>query len=343
MPLINSKHKCSTCNSSGQLYYSNLKDHLFGSKGVWNIMKCNSSDCGMLWISPMPSENALIEIYRTYYTHNDKVKTKFVLNLEALFDLIRRAFIAYKWDYGSNSQSLMQKITARLCYLWPSLIAYLDASVFHLPYQPNGLLLEVGCGNGDMLKKMDQLGWQVEGLDFDPIAVDTAKKKGLNIHLGGLIEQKMQGGTFDAIVMRHVIEHVPNPSAVIAECLRILRPNGKLVIQTPNINGMGHLLFKNDWRGLEPPRHLHIFNKKSISSIAKQAGFNKIKVFTSANAAAFLFRGSNRIRCSRSNNMKDKTSIISWVFYFIMQEIEAVLIKIHPEFGEELVLIAEKN
>lgn len=343
MSLNNSKYICSVCSSNGQIYYPGLKDYLFGSKGEWDIIKCNGSDCGMLWVSPMPSESDLIEIYGSYYTHKDKIKSKLVLNLESLYESIRRTFIAYKWGYNTLSPSFTHKIIARLCLLWPALVAYLDASVFHLTYKPNGLLLEVGCGNGEMLKKMQQLGWIVEGIDFDSAAVDNARKKGLNIRLGGLIEQNLPENSFDAIVMKHVIEHVPNPTAVLAECLRILKPNGKLIIQTPNINGIGHWLFKNNWRGLEPPRHLHIFNKKSISNIATQAGFKKINVFTSANAAAFLFRGSINIRRSRLNYKKYKTSGIHWFFYFLLQEIEAILINLFPDSGEELVIIAVKT
>ena len=291
----------------------------------------------------MPSETDLIEIYGAYYTHQDKIKSKFVSNLESIYNSVRRIFVAYKWGYGRNSLTFKQKIVARLCLLWPALVAYLDASVFHLSHQQNGFLLEIGCGNGEMLKKMQQLGWTVEGLDFDPAAVDNSRKKGLNIRLGGLIEQNLPENSFDAIVMRHVLEHVPNPSAIISECHRVLKPNGKLIIQTPNTNGLGHSLFKSDWRGLEPPRHLHIFNRKSISSIALHSGFKKINVFTSTNTAAFIFRGSVNIRRARLNYEKNSTSKFDWIMYFILQEIEAILIKLYPDLGEELVMVAEKT
>src|SRR5206468_4239492 len=135
-----------------------------------------------------------------------------------------------------------------------------EFSVFYLPSMRDGRLLEIGVGSGQMLAAMRTHGWQVEGVDLDPAAVRNAQAKGLPVKLGTLEEQNYPDCSFDAIVMSHVIEHVPAPVSFLNECRRVLKPHGRLVLITPNSDSLGHRLYDRNWRGLEPPRHLHIFN-----------------------------------------------------------------------------------
>lgn len=109
-----------------------------------------------------------------------------------------------------------------------------------------------------------QLGWHVEGLDLDPTAVKVASSRGLAIHLGSLKEQNFPDQSFDPVVSSHVIEHVHDPVGLLGECRRILRPDGKLVIITPNIASWGHAWFRSNWLALDPPRHLHLFKATSL-------------------------------------------------------------------------------
>ena len=80
--------------------------------------------------------------------------------------------------------------------------------------------------------------------------------------------------------MNNVIEHLPNPARILAECNRIMRPGGRLSVITPNVDSWGHKVFGPDWRGLEVPRHLFLFNRASLRSFARRAGFARTIVFT---------------------------------------------------------------
>ncbi|MBN2408840.1 MAG: class I SAM-dependent methyltransferase, partial [Candidatus Aminicenantes bacterium] len=82
--------------------------------------------------------------------------------------------------------------------------------------------------------------------------------------------------SFQAIVMNHVIEHVPDPSGVLRKCRRLLAPGGRMVIVTPNPAGLGHRLFKKSWANLDPPRHPHLFSPKALRAAAEEAGFESI-------------------------------------------------------------------
>ena len=71
-------------------------------------------------------------------------------------------------------------------------------------------------------------------MDFDEKSVRNARSKGLNVHYGDLLAQKFESGIFDAVVMSHLIEHVPSPLSVLQESYRVLKPGGVLVVLTPN-------------------------------------------------------------------------------------------------------------
>jgi SAM-dependent methyltransferase len=135
---------------------------------------------------------------------------------------------------------------------------------------------------------MANLGWQAHGIDFDEAAVRAAGRfPGLDVRLGDLSSHNFPADHFDAITLSDVIEHLPNPEQVIRECLRILRPGGRIVISTPNIDSFGHRVFGRHWRGLEPPRHLFLYSASALGKIARRSGFMQFSVFsTPGNKAA---------------------------------------------------------
>jgi SAM-dependent methyltransferase len=162
--------------------------------------------------------------------------------------------------------------------------------------QVRGRLLDVGCGNGQFLVKMRKLGWEVTGIEPDRQAVKIAREQfDLNIHKGTLEEGKFPGDIFDAVTIVHVIEHVWDPTSTLQECHRILKPSSRLVIITPNIESLGHRLFRKAWRGLEVPRHLYLFSPRTLRVCAERAGLQVLKLWTTARSARWMWAASRLI------------------------------------------------
>lgn len=86
---------------------------------------------------------------------------------------------------------------------------------------------------------------------------------------------------YDVITLSHVIEHVHDPYNTLKNCYDLLSPGGLLFIDTPNIDARSHRRFKENWRGLEAPRHLVIFNWESIFGVLKRCGFERIEPLVS--------------------------------------------------------------
>lgn len=173
----------------------------------------------------------------------------------------------------------------------------MDGSVRWLEYVDKGCLLDVGCGNGWFLDRMRQLGWEVMGVQHDGDAVSVAKERfGLEVFQGSLEEARFPDGCFDTVTMNHVIEHVIDPVRLLKECRRVMKTGGKLVVATPNIKSLGCRVFDEHWRGLEVPRHLHLFSPQSLRACAEHASLEIRVMRTSARSASWMFAASSSIR-----------------------------------------------
>src|SRR5208282_5445413 len=105
-----------------------------------------------------------------------------------------------------------------------------------------GRLLEIGSYCGIFLDRIRASGWEVTGLEPDRGAADYSRAKyGLRIVDGVLPNPSLPDKNFDAVVMLHVIEHMPDPSENLREIHRVLKPGGVLVVETPRFDS---LMFK---------------------------------------------------------------------------------------------------
>jgi len=159
-----------------------------------------------------------------------------------------------------------------------------------------GKLLEVGCGNGQMLRRMKDEGWDVTGIEIDAQAGIFAQLAvgAASVYIGSLEEAALPDDSFNAITMNHVVEHLHDPIGVLGECYRILKPGGRLVLVTPNTQSLGHARFNRNWVGLDPPRHLYLYSPSSLSTLAQQAGFGEVNIWTTpANAYGFSLQSFN--------------------------------------------------
>ncbi|OOW74154.1 bifunctional 3-demethylubiquinone 3-O-methyltransferase/2-octaprenyl-6-hydroxy phenol methylase [Xanthomonas axonopodis pv. martyniicola] len=102
-------------------------------------------------------------------------------------------------------------------------------------------VLDVGCGGGLLSESMARLGAQVTAIDLAPELVKVARLHSLES--GVQVDYRVQSvedlaaeqaGSFDAVTCMEMLEHVPNPTAIIRACASLLKPGGKLFLSTLN-------------------------------------------------------------------------------------------------------------
>lgn len=322
--------KCHVCGATGRLRYKGLKDRLFGVQGVWALKEC--PDCGLMWLDPMPVEKDLGRLYETYYTHSPSSRHG------GLRSLAKNAYWNRRWTtrkLGALDRALGMAIAAQ-----PLLAAQADNMVFRLPVVENGRLLEVGCGNGETLKRLSELGWDTHGIDFDPKAIASARELGLKVEVGDLQSQQYPSDYFDAVVMSHVLEHVPNPRALLREVWRILAPAGTLVSITPNSGSIFHARFQEDWIGLDPPRHLHIFDVRSAQTLLDEQKWSCSVQSTFANSHGIIW-SSSQLRKFGAYDMTSRPDTLMAIRCRLLQAWTAAFAS--DRQGDELVLTATKT
>jgi 2-polyprenyl-3-methyl-5-hydroxy-6-metoxy-1,4-benzoquinol methylase len=255
---------------------------------------------------------------------------------------IKREYVRRKYGYERTPVPFVSRLLAPFVYLNPIRRGEWDGGVFYLRAVPRGRLLDVGCGGGKALKYLRELGWDAEGLDADPEAVANARSKGLEVRTGALADLKYPDDSFDAITMNHVIEHVPDPVALIAECRRLLKPGGRIVMATPNAAGAGSRAYGPDWRGLEPPRHHQVFSPVSLRRLGEKAGFSGVRVFSTVRGANGIFSASRALKRTPPGGVIVPPSKLERNRARVVQLGEWVASWVLRGRGDEIVLAAEK-
>jgi 2-polyprenyl-3-methyl-5-hydroxy-6-metoxy-1,4-benzoquinol methylase len=316
---------CLLCGAPGEPLYRDLADHLFGAPGRWSLKQCPQQQCGLVWLDPMPVQEDLGKAYQRYYTHNEDPSRGGAA--EALLQACYR---------------MMNAIPSRLTGLH---MAKRGITGMYLERDKAGKLLDVGCGNGRFMRLMRQSGWEVEGVDFDPRAVEQAARvHGLKVHLGDLTSVGLPDEHCDAITMNHVIEHVPDPVMLLRECRRVLRRRGRLVATTPNTKSHGAQLLGAEWRGLEPPRHLFLFSPQTLCHCAQRAEFSDVQAWSTAANAEIILAASFEIQAAvrQKQPTGPLTRIQRALRALALQYREQLKLREQPDLGEEAVLCCVK-
>jgi ubiquinone/menaquinone biosynthesis C-methylase UbiE len=206
----------------------------------YEVVQCDM--CSLRYTRPLPTSDQLAALYRQDY-------------------------------YVANQPRLLSTDLARILFQRSILWQHHRALVGRKP----GRLLDVGCGNGDLLAYLRGRGWAVVGTEFSTSARKLARGRGISVHEGELRTIAFPADSFDAVTMLHVLEHVPDPLDELAEVRRILRDGGIVVIEVPNSDSLTFRLFGQQWYPLDVPRHLQHFASETLRRSLEQAGFTIVR------------------------------------------------------------------
>lgn len=139
-----------------------------------------------------------------------------------------------------------------------------------------GALLDVGCGPGRFLARLRASGWQgpMRGLEPDAgAAARAAELAGVPVRVGAVDSLAGEKPGLAAIVLRHVVEHVPEPLETLRALRSLLVPDGVLYLGTPDARALSACVFGRYWHGYDPPRHLYAFTAGGMRRLLGRAGF----------------------------------------------------------------------
>ncbi len=279
--------KCNLCGNDKFKQVYNLYDKANNIKKYFNLVECKK--CGVIFINPQPSFKELKEHYEKNYYSLNEIKTK------DFSRKVRLRLFFYNLYFNENNKNNPLRI------LFLPVKNYFRGTII----KKNLKLLDVGCGSGQFLYEMKNLGLKVNGVEPSDFDEKSSEKYNLNIKKNDLLSAKFPSNSFDLITMNQVLEHVPNPSEIIKEIFRILNKNGTFIVAVPNKRSFAHKIFKKNWYQLDVPRHLFDFSDKILSKELKKAGFKAIKIRHNSRPSQFV------ISLKRKLNLKTKGKILS--------------------------------
>lgn len=216
--------------------------YLFSAKGH-RVVRCD--DCGLVFLNPQPSDGELARIYNANY------------------------FLGSESDAGRVAARELKQATARL-YL---------SGIKRYHGAETGCLLEVGCGEGDLLAQAEADGWQVTGVEFSPAAGQKAQQrlKSGEVRIGELQQAMLAGDQFDLCVVSDVLEHVRAPLDFLREIHRVLKPGGTLFVATPSIDSWSARFLRRNWMEFKT-EHLTYFDRQTLQTALFKSGFRDVIV-----------------------------------------------------------------
>lgn len=235
---------CNLCNDTDTTVLYTIPDFLLGRDDVTaTLVQCNT--CGLIYQNPRPP---LSEIqahyppeYEPYIDHVENAQTNWFL---------RKAI-----EYG----------IAKRCR-------------FVTRHKREGALLDVGCATGTFLRGMQTCGaWELYGVEINETAAEMARKRyDFDVFTGTLEQASFPDGSFDAVTLWDVLEHLHYPLDSLHEIHRILKPGGVVVIRVPNANSWDARIFGPYWAGLDAPRHLYVFTPTTLTQLLSHSGFDVV-------------------------------------------------------------------
>lgn len=239
--------------------------------GPWRVVTC--SDCGLVYVTPRRVGQALLDVYDASYWRSDNPK--------------QRGYADYAREAALYLKTYQKRMT--LVARW-------------LP--PHARILDVGCAAGYFLRIAAEHGHDVHGVEVSaPIAGEAVRALGADrIHVGTLDEAVAARGwtdaSFDLVTMWDVVEHLPDPQAVLRTVRRLVKPGGHLLLETQNVASRWARLLGPRWHHYKHDEHLYHFDPATIRRLLADCGF-AVRTVGSAYAGKYVSFGFVAERAAR--------------------------------------------
>jgi 2-polyprenyl-3-methyl-5-hydroxy-6-metoxy-1,4-benzoquinol methylase len=210
-------------------------------KEGFQFVKC--SECALVYVNPCLKDEHVRQVYK-HQSYSDLTKA-----LMEPSDAYRRE------RFGKERVSIVNR--------------------FLRPDSRAGMrLLDVGCATGFFVQAARDDGWEASGVESNPFQAAFAQNAGLDVRNETIEETSFPDGTFDAVTLFEVIEHVKQPMAILRKAHRLLRPGGMVFLYTPNFDCASRLIMGLDSHFIWGSNHLTYFTIPTLATALERVGFH---------------------------------------------------------------------
>ena len=227
------------------------RDRLHDLPGKFAVVKCRT--CGLMRTNPRPTQETIGFYYPEDY----------------------RPFITTRVTGQPAPPSRLDRDG-----LWRGRVKKLlkyDAKA--LPPADCGRLLELGCASGSFLERMQQAGWEVEGIEASATAAQAAREAGYDVQNSTLEAAQDPEKLYDLIIGWMVLGHLHEPVDSLTTLRKWCDRNGWLVLSIPDAGSLEFTLFRDRWYALHLPCHLYHFSRNTLKKMLESTGWKVERTF----------------------------------------------------------------
>ncbi|MBI4762752.1 MAG: methyltransferase domain-containing protein [Chloroflexota bacterium] len=141
-------------------------------------------------------------------------------------------------------------------------------------------LLEVGSGMGHLVAQLEDT-FKTYGVDINHWAVKKSKEvvSASRLQTASAQELPFTNRSFNVVIIKHIVEHLPDPQKAIQEIARVTEPGGTLILATPNLDSLLKPWKGDRWIGYQDPTHISLKRPAEWMSYIEDAGFAVQRIF----------------------------------------------------------------
>ncbi len=282
-PRTETLDSCPVCASSNTKHFFSAPDRLHGVPGEFSYDRCDN--CHTVFQNPMVVPEDLYLCYPSEYApYNLKIDLPDVdfdsLSAGNFRGRVRKGIVD---SVRGKPVVGVEGTAARLL----SRIAFFRERAFYglvidemLPKGPGDhFALDLGCGSGWLMQKMNKVGWQTDGVEWNEEAAALAREStGGKVWSGDFRNADIPKNKYELIVLNHVFEHINDPMDALRYVFDFLIPGGRAVLFYPNPGAFSAARFGSYWYAWDPPRHLIFPAAKALRHLALKVGFRQAEV-----------------------------------------------------------------
>jgi len=239
----------------------------YEKRGFW-MVQCNK--CGLVYTNPRLKQEKIAALYDADYFQGHGFDKSIDYVKDVKEHTKKDDYTLEDWDCD-NILSLLR-----------------ESGIANQPR-----LLEIGCGTGVFLDKAKKHGFDCHGLELSEYAANFVRQMGIPVETKSIEDADYPKESFDAIVMREVIEHLPHPMESLKTIHSWLKPGGVLFMATGNYDSPERKLRGSDWFYFMPEGHLNIFSNKTMRNYLNKVGFRKVNVTNQGDKLMEMLRQRN--------------------------------------------------
>ncbi len=193
-------------------------------------------------------------------------------------------------------------------------------------------LLEIGSGMGHLVGQLEDT-FETYGMDLNHWAVEQSKAviDKTRLQTASAQELPFRDGAFNVVIIKHIVEHLPDPRQALQEIGRVTEPGGTLILATPNLDSLLKPWKGDKWIGYQDPTHISLKRPAEWLEMIRNAGFRPLKVFADGFwDVPYIRYVPPQIQKLFFGSLGGLQAITGWIF-------------LPPRWGESILVIARKQ